>query len=101
MAVEAQRIERGEGGNAEADHDGKPNKIGQDAEDAEPGEAQEEDSDQKQGEDERPAAFDDHRRTDCKARPRQPGRQTEVSSCRIGFRHRPFQLPRCDAADAA
>ena len=77
-----------------ADHGGEPGEIGQDAEDAEPGQAEEQAGDQKEGEDERPAAFDNHRRADCEARPRQPGRQPEVSSCRIRFRHRPFRSPR-------
>ena len=64
----------------------EPRHVGHDAEDAEPGQAEEQADDDQERKDERPAAFDDHRRADRQARPRKPCRQSSSSVvCRMAF----------------
>ena len=89
QAEDAERIERANGPNDKYRHDGKPCRIRQHPEQAEPGQAGKQRNDDEQRQQQRPAPLDDHRRTRGPPAERQPCR-IAAGARRGSFCHRPF-----------
>jgi hypothetical protein len=89
---ETQRIERGKRGQRQQHHHREAAHIRQDAEHAEPGQADEQADGYEQRQDQRPAAFHHHCRPYENPRPGQPSGKTVLVPVCGRFCHRPFQL---------